>query len=156
MPIFSGVCRNVPSEGSSSDLSSNFSLLALMPFKIEWSSGSDYEYNMMSPTLQPVPDYVKSLFTFETDQPSYVGPDWNLIDSIGVALCVEISENTGSSERPVSGVLHFNGANSQDFSFNVNQEAGSYLNVTPASLSFAASGGTKTITIDTNESWTIS
>ena len=146
---------SVPSEGSSSDLSSNFSLLILMPFKIEWSSGSDYEYNMMSPTLQPVPDYVKSLFSLEIGQTSYVGPDWNLIDSIGVSLCVEVSENTGSSERPVSGALHFNGANSQDFSFDINQEAGSYLNVSPTSLSFEAAGGTKQITIDTNESWTI-
>lgn len=151
-----GTAHSVPSEGSSSDLSMNHTFIIFNPFKIEWSSGSDYEYNMMSPTLQPVPDYVKSLFTFETDQSSYVGPDWNLIDSVGVALCVEVSENTGTSERPVSGVLHFNGANSQDFSFNINQEAGSYLNVNPTSLSFAASGGTKTITIDTNESWTIS
>lgn len=147
---------SVPYKGSSSDLSMNLSFISFNPFKIEWSSGSDYEYNMMSPTLQPVPDYVKSLFTFETGQSSYVGPDWNLIDSIGVALCVEVSENTGDSERPVSGILHFNGANPQDFSFNINQKAGNYLNVEPTSLSFEASGGTKTITIDTNESWTIS
>ena len=30
-----------------------------------------------------------------------------------------------------------------------------YLSVSPASMSFAATGGSQTLTIETNESWTI-
>ena len=72
---------------------------------------------------------------------------------------VNVTENPNSSPR--SGSVTFtiysdDSGNEGSQQFIVSQDAASYLNVNPTSLSFEAAGGTKSITIDTNESWTIS
>lgn len=73
-------------------------------------------------------------------------------------FCITSDDNEGSSSR--SGVVTLTATGKGDKTgsdtITITQEAGAYLNVSPTSLSFEASGGTKTITIDTNESWTIS
>lgn len=48
------------------------------------------------------------------------------------------------------------GGKTSSTTIDISQDAAYYLNVSPTSLSFEAAGGTKTITISTNESWTIS
>lgn len=76
-------------------------------------------------------------------------------------LIGRIGENNGEAR---SGTLTANMTvtiNGEPFSYKgewtISQEATeNYLNVSPQTLSFEASGGTKEITIDTNESWTIS
>lgn len=56
----------------------------------------------------------------------------------------------------LEGDLQVGDLGSDHFSWTITQaKADNYLNVSPASLSFEASGGSKTIDIDTNESWTI-
>lgn len=69
---------------------------------------------------------------------------------------INCTANSGS-ERSASVSVSVSGEGSKTASgtINITQEIGAYLNVTPASLNFEASGGTQTITIDTNESWTI-
>lgn len=70
-----------------------------------------------------------------------------------------ISTNTSSSERTswCTVTVIGNDGESGSMTYNLVQEgASNYLNVSPTSLSFTASGGTKSISIDTNESWTIS
>lgn len=71
---------------------------------------------------------------------------------------ITVAESTSSSER--TGMVRYlakgNGNKSGFAICTVTQEQGAYLNVNPTSLSFEETGGTKTITIDTNESWTIS
>lgn len=73
-------------------------------------------------------------------------------------FCITSDDNEGSSSR--SGIVTLTatgkGGKTGSDTITITQEAGAYLNVSPTSLSFTASGGTKTITIDTNESWTIS
>lgn len=76
-------------------------------------------------------------------------------------LIGRIGENKGEAR---SGTLTANMTvtiDGEPFSYKgewtISQEATeNYLNVSPQTLSFEASGGTKEITIDTNESWTIS
>lgn len=76
-------------------------------------------------------------------------------------LIGRIGENNGEAR---SGTLTANMTvtiDGEPFSYKgewtISQEATeNYLNVSPQTLSFEASGGTKEITIDTNESWTIS
>lgn len=76
-------------------------------------------------------------------------------------LIGRIGENNGEAR---SGTLTANMTvtiNGEPLSYKgewiISQEATeNYLNVSPQTLSFEASGGTKSITIDTNESWTIS
>lgn len=76
-------------------------------------------------------------------------------------LIGNIGENKGEAR---SGTLTANMTvtiDGEPFSYKgewtISQEATeNYLNVSPQTLSFEASGGTKEITIDTNESWTIS
>lgn len=71
---------------------------------------------------------------------------------------ITASENTSSTERDSGVTIRALGSGSKTaFSvISITQDAGAYLNVSPASLSFTATGGTESITIDTNESWTIS
>lgn len=76
-------------------------------------------------------------------------------------LIGRIGENNGEAR---SGTLTANMTvtiNGEPLSYKgewiISQEATeNYLNVSPQTLSFEANGGTKEITIDTNESWTIS
>lgn len=76
----------------------------------------------------------------------------------GEDFCITSDDNEGATSR--SGVVTLTatgkGGKTGSDTITITQEAGAYLNVSPTSLSFEASGGTKTITIDTNESWTIS
>lgn len=72
---------------------------------------------------------------------------------------VTIAENKTNLVRSgvLEGDLQVGDLGSDHFSWTITQaKADNYLNVSPASLSFEASGGTKSINIDTNESWTIS
>ena len=75
----------------------------------------------------------------------------------GEDFCITSDDNEGATSR--SGVVTLTatgkGGKTGSDTITITQEAGSYLNVSPTSLSFEAAGGTKTITIDTNESWTI-
>ena len=87
---------------------------------------------------------------------------WNIASGVNwVTLrgpLLVVAENTSTSERTARVKVSATGNGSETgtaFCF-VTQEAGVYLDVSPESLSFEASGGTKQITIDTNESWTIS
>lgn len=70
---------------------------------------------------------------------------------------ITASSNTGSSRRSATVTISATGSGGKtaSSSISITQDAGAYLNVSPISLSFTAAGGTKSITIDTNESWTI-
>lgn len=71
-----------------------------------------------------------------------------------VTAAVQVVKNTSTSSRTGTVTLEMEG---QSYTITITQEgAENYLEVSPQTLSFEASGGTKEITIDTNESWTIS
>lgn len=73
--------------------------------------------------------------------------------SNNIAL-VGYQANTSTSSRTGSATITVDG---YSYTLTITQKGQSnYLNVSPTSLSFTASGGTKSISIDTNESWTIS
>ena len=75
---------------------------------------------------------------------------------------ITVSANPNSSSRSGTVTVTIESdesGNSASKDFTVTQKGGgvdNYLNVSPTSLSFPVSGGTKSISIDTNESWTIS
>ena len=71
---------------------------------------------------------------------------------------ITASANTGASSRSATVTISAlgSGGKTASSSISITQDEGAYLNVDPTSLSFEVSGGTKSITIDTNESWTIS
>lgn len=76
-------------------------------------------------------------------------------------LIGNIGENTGEAREGALSATMTVTINGEQFQYNgkwaVSQEATkNHLEVSPTSLSFAASGETKSINIDTNESWTIS
>lgn len=76
-------------------------------------------------------------------------------------LIGNVGENTGEAREGVLTATMTVTISGEQFNYDgewtVSQKATeNYLNVSPQSLSFEASGGTKEITIDTNESWTIS
>ena len=76
-------------------------------------------------------------------------------------ITYEYSSNPSTEARTAVITFGVNGlegsGKSASGSINVTQEGESYyLNVSPTSLTFDAAGETKTLTIDTNESWTIS
>ena len=76
-----------------------------------------------------------------------------------ILMSVTVTANTSTSDRSGSITISGTGKGGKTYSkpITVSQEGVSnYLNVSPTSMSFAASGGSKTLTIDTNESWTIS
>lgn len=70
-----------------------------------------------------------------------------------------VASNTSTSSRSgtVTIVVEDEYGSNGGHQITITQEgAANYLDVSPESLSFEASGGTKNINIDTNESWTIS
>ena len=77
----------------------------------------------------------------------------------GEDFCITSDDNEGAISR--SGVVTLTatgkGGKTGSDTITITQLGATinYLNVSPTSLSFEAAGGTKTITIDTNESWTI-
>lgn len=73
---------------------------------------------------------------------------------------VTVTQNTGTSARngfvvTVSVTGEGSKSASTDVTFN-QQGSSSYITVTPETLEFEATGGTQTITIESNDSWTIS
>lgn len=82
---------------------------------------------------------------------------FSLNDSTGE---VTVTQNTGTTPRNGFVVkVSVTGEGSKSTSVNVtfNQQSNeSYITVTPDVLEFEAAGGTKTITIESNDSWTIS
>lgn len=79
--------------------------------------------------------------------------DW--ITVIGESVTVD--ENTAATTR--TGTVTFTSSangKSVSTSLTVNQAAAEYLTVSPETLVFEAAGGTQTITINSNTSWTIS
>lgn len=70
---------------------------------------------------------------------------------------ITASANTGASSRSATVTISASGSGGKtaSSSISITQDEGAYLNVDPTSLSFESDGGTKQITIDTNESWTI-
>ena len=75
------------------------------------------------------------------------------ITTSGTSVTVVANTATTSRQGTVTYTATANGKSGSDTCV-VTQEA-NYLNVSPESLTFTADGGTKQITIDTNESWTI-
>ena len=76
-----------------------------------------------------------------------------------IVMYVTVTANTSTSDRSGSITISGTGHDGKTYSKSITVSQGgksNYLNVSPTSLSFTASGGTQTITIDTNESWTIS
>ena len=71
---------------------------------------------------------------------------------------ITAKENTTTYIRNVEVTVRASGSGGKTSSttIDISQDAAYYLNVSPASLSFDAAGGSKTLTISTNESWTIS
>lgn len=71
---------------------------------------------------------------------------------------ITAQKNTTTYIRNVTVTVSASGSGGKTSSttIDISQDAAYYLNVSPASLSFEAPGGTKTLTISTNESWTIS
>ena len=79
--------------------------------------------------------------------------DWITV----IEKSVTVDENTAVNTR--TGTVTFtSSANGKSISttLTVNQAAAEYLIVSPETLTFDAAGGTKTITITSNDSWTIS
>lgn len=68
-------------------------------------------------------------------------------------ITLTVGANTTIGEK-ISTINLTNGS-SITRQITITQETANYLNVDPESLSFGAEGGTQSITIDTNESWTI-
>ena len=119
-------------------------------FNITFSSGEGYKLG--DNPQAAVPDWVLQLFTLTPGQ-SYTHLT-SMMEGYGVMVIGSVDANSGA-QRPVSGSVKFN-PTEESWNFSTYQNAGYYLNVSPTSMSFTASGGTKTLTIDTNESWTIS
>ena len=84
--------------------------------------------------------------------------DWAEISSQGGHQAgVTFEDNLGEARSCSVEVTFSYGGSSKSYTISVTQEATeNYLNVSPQTLSFKANGGSKEITIDTNESWTIS
>lgn len=84
--------------------------------------------------------------------------DWAEISSQGGHQAgVTFEDNLGEARSCSVEVTFSYGGSSKNYTISVTQEATeNYLNVSPQTLSFEANGGSKEITIDTNESWTIS
>lgn len=75
-----------------------------------------------------------------------------------IIIRVVIAANTGSARSATCTFRMYsdNGSYDSSVTLTLSQNAANHLDVSPTSLSFTASGGTKSISIDTNESWTIS
>lgn len=137
---------------------------------LEFTSGSKYQPASYSEAQQKYPDWVADVEANINDVFDFAGdgvvcadasaPDLITPSAVNGRLSAyrdcDITENKGSTAR--TGYFQWRWSHISTFmtpKVTVSQEAGSYLNVNPTSLSFEASGGTKQITIDTNESWTI-
>lgn len=79
--------------------------------------------------------------------------DW--LSTSGGSITATANSTASSRSATVTVNATGSGGKTAKGSILITQDSGAYLNVSPASLSFEASGGTETITIDTNESWTI-
>ena len=71
---------------------------------------------------------------------------------------ITATANPTASSRSATVTINATGSGgaTSRASLSITQDGGTYLEVSPTSLTFDADGGTKTLTIDTNESWTIS
>lgn len=91
-------------------------------------------------------------YTVKTPQEGF-----SLNDSTGE---VTVTENPGTTARNgfiVTVIITGEGSKSATVNVTFNQQGSeSYITVTPETLEFEAAGGTKTITIESNDSWTIS
>lgn len=138
---------------------------------LEFTSGATYQPSSLKDAQQKYLEWYYDVEANINDVFSFVGDGVVCVDEgapqivsnsevngrLGVIRDCAVAENEGSSSR--TGYFQWRWSHISTFTtpkVTVSQEKGVYLNVTPASLSFLASGGTKTITIDTNESWTIS
>ena len=79
--------------------------------------------------------------------------DW--LSTSGGNITATANSTASSRNAPVTIKATGSGGKTASSIISITQDSGAYLNVSPTSLSFEASGGTQTITIDTNESWTI-
>lgn len=139
---------------------------------LEFTSGARYQPSSLEDVQQKYLEWYSDVIAnINNDVFSFVGDGVVCIDEgaptldssswVNRGLCMyrdcAVAKNERSSAR--TGYFQWRWSHISTFTtpkVTVSQEAGTYLNVTPASLSFVASGGTKTISIDTNESWTIS
>ena len=137
---------------------------------LEFTSGSKYQPASYSEAQQMYPDWVADVESNIDSVFKFIGDDVICIDEaapdistpsgvngkFGAYRDCAVAENEGSEAR--TGYFQWRWSHISTFTtpkVTVSQDAGAYLNVSPTSLSFEAAGGTKTITIDTNESWTI-
>lgn len=138
---------------------------------LEFTSGVRYQPESYSEVQQKYPDWlsdvesnINNVFEFIGDGVVCVDEGAPQLDSssgVNGRLCVyrDCAATENESSGPRRGILQWGWSHISTFitpRVVVVQVPGTHLNVTPSSLSFEASGGTKTITIDTNESWTIS
>ena len=137
---------------------------------LEFTSGARYQPESYSEVQEKYPDWLADVTANADNVFSFVGDGVVCIDEAAAEVyspsgvngrlyayrdCAVV-ENEGSEAR--TGYLQWRWSHISTFTtpkVTVTQAAAAYLNVSPTLLSFEASGGTKTITIDTNESWTI-
>ena len=107
-----------------------------------YTSGAEYTEDFSSNVLQS---------TTMTSNVSFI--DTGIGTTAGI-----ISQNTSTSPRSGTVTCTYKyELKTYTLKFKITQPGvTNHLEVSPTSLSFTASGGTQTITIDTNESWTIS
>lgn len=138
---------------------------------LEFTSGARYQPESYSEVQEKYPDWLADVTANIDNVFTFVGDGVVCIDEAAAEVyspsgvngrlyayrdCAVV-ENEGSEAR--TGYLQWRWSHISTFTtpkVTVTQEAAAYLNVNPTSLSFKADGGMKTITIDTNESWTIS
>ena len=75
---------------------------------------------------------------------------------LGQRITAQKNISTSSRSATVTVSASGSGDKTSSTTIAITQDAVPYLNVSPDSLSFEAAGGTKNITIDTNEGWLIS
>ena len=75
---------------------------------------------------------------------------------LGQRITAQKNVSTSSRSATVTVSASGSGDKTSSTTIAITQDAVPYLNVSPDSLSFEAAGGTKNITIDTNEGWLIS
>ena len=79
-----------------------------------------------------------------------------LSGNAGTVVAVYCTENNTASARTDTVTFH-NVDTNTDYTVTIKQDAfGSYLTVTPTSITFNATGGTATITITSSDDWIIS
>lgn len=135
------------SQSPSGALTMNTSAMSFMGFRLkrlyrEYASGSTYDKEYSGNDLSPIEVQVTS----DTSWATILGTNFL------------IQENTTTSSRTCTLANLYDVDGEAIFLvFELTQPGvTNHLEVSPTSLSFTASGGTKSISIDTNESWTIS